>query len=88
MILPGRPQGLGFFFDGVQGHEPTIPRHQHGPRGHSAGNTAHHLDYLGNDIMSPAATFTARTRTGTDFQRFSPFDINYLRNRQVYDEAK
>jgi hypothetical protein len=52
------------------------------------GNTAHHLDYLGNDIMSPAASFTSRTRTGTDFQRFNPYDINYLRNRQVYDEAK
>jgi hypothetical protein len=51
-------------------------------------NTPHHLDFLGNDLMAAASSFDATTLTGSDFKRFSPMDIGYLRNRIVYDEGK
>ncbi|MCG3133346.1 MAG: hypothetical protein HMLKMBBP_00491 [Planctomycetes bacterium] len=51
-------------------------------------NTSAHLNYLGNDIMSPASSSDDRTATGTSLMRFSPTDINHLRNRQVFDEGK
>jgi len=51
-------------------------------------NTSIHLNYLGNDIMSPASSIDQRSATGTDFMKFSPFDRDYLLRRQVYDEGR
>ena len=51
-------------------------------------NTSHHLNFLGNDIMAASTDFESAVVTGTDFKRFSPMDIAYLRNRLVYDEGK
>jgi hypothetical protein len=51
-------------------------------------NTTHHLDFLGNDLMAGASTFDSATWTGTEFKRFSPLDLAYLRNRVLADEAR
>jgi hypothetical protein len=51
-------------------------------------NTSAHLDFLGNDIMAAATSFETGVATGSDFKRFSPMDIAYLRNRLVHDEGK
>lgn len=54
----------------------------------SSNNTTAHMNYLGNDIMSPASSVDDRTATGLDIMRFSPYDLNYLLHRQVHDEGK
>jgi hypothetical protein len=51
-------------------------------------NTTHHLDFLGNDLMAAATTFDSAAWTGTDFKRFSPLDLAYLRNHVLADEAR
>lgn len=54
----------------------------------SSPNTANHLDYVGNDIMSPSSSTDERLATGADFARFNPYNDGYLRHRQVHDEGK
>lgn len=51
-------------------------------------NTSAHLDFLGNDIMAASTSFESGVTTGSDFKRFSPTDVAYLRNRLVHDEGK
>jgi hypothetical protein len=51
-------------------------------------NTPSHLDYVGNDVMSPSSSTDERLATGADFARFNPFNDGYLRHRQVHDEGK
>jgi hypothetical protein len=51
-------------------------------------NTTHHLDLVGNDVMSPASSTDERLITGTGFQRFGPYDDGYLRHRLIHDEGK
>lgn len=51
-------------------------------------NTTGHLDHLGNDIMAPSSSVDERLATGTDFQRFNPFDQGYLERKQVHDEGR
>jgi hypothetical protein len=54
----------------------------------AAPNTSHHLDFLGNDLMGAAVSFDATTLTGSEFMRFSPLDLAFLRNRVLHDEGK
>jgi hypothetical protein len=51
-------------------------------------NTSAHMDCLGNDVMGPTGAVEKGIATGTEFQRFSPLDLAYLRNRLIFDEGK
>jgi hypothetical protein len=51
-------------------------------------NTSHHLNFLGIDVMAASATFESDVTTGSDFKRFSPTDIGWLRSRLIHDEGK
>jgi hypothetical protein len=51
-------------------------------------NTSFHLDFTGNDLMGPTASFTLTIVTGTDFAVFNPLDRGYMRGRVIYDEDK
>ena len=51
-------------------------------------NTTIHLDYVGNDIMSPTSSTDERLATGAEFSRFNPYNDGYLLHRQIHDEGK
>jgi hypothetical protein len=46
------------------------------------------MDCLGNDVMGPTGAVEKSLSVGTEFQRFSPIDLAYLRNRLLFDEGK
>ena len=50
-------------------------------------NTTHHLDYVGQDLLAPAPSFSEDTATGADFARFNPMLRAWLRARLIHDEG-
>jgi hypothetical protein len=52
-------------------------------------NTSHHLDFAGlNNLMAASSSALEQMRTGSEFQRFCPLAIGYLRRVLLHDEAK
>jgi hypothetical protein len=51
-------------------------------------NTSGHLNYLGNDLMTPGVSVSSWLATGANFAKFNPMELAYLRNRLFYDEGR
>lgn len=52
-------------------------------------NTSGHLRFaLVNNLMEPSSGLRDSIRTGTEFRRFNPLALAYLRRRLLYDEGK
>ena len=51
-------------------------------------NTSAHLDYVGYEVMAATGTVLSDAQTGTNFARFNPMILAWLRGRLLYDEGK
>ena len=52
-------------------------------------NVSNHIYWAGmNNLMAPDGTFHEKIRTGSDFRRFSPLALAWLRGRVLHDEGQ